>query len=189
MLKYSYISGENMKNKTINHLNIIVKSFVLVLATLMVVGATNGSEIKVTNNNLNLSLDLNAMAAKVEEDIQNDIYSSKDTFTGYLTGYAANCPLCGGHLACMPSLDVLNGNVNYLDSVYGNVRIVASSKDLACGTIIKFNSYFSSEPITAIVLDRGVTGTSIDLLTYSEADALKNIGRSVITYDVLRKGW
>lgn len=178
-----------MKEKIINHLNIIFKSLIIFVAVFFVVGTSNGSETKVTNSNLNLSLDLNAMAAKVEEDIQNDIYASKDTFTGYLTGYAADCPLCGGHLACMPSLDVLNGNVNYLDSVYGNVRIVASSKDLACGTIIKFNSYFSSEPITAIVLDRGVTGTSIDLLTYSENDALKSIGRSVITYDVLRKGW
>ena len=176
-----------MKNKTINHLNIIVKSFVLVLATLMVVGATNGSEIKVTNNNLNLSLDLNAMAAKVEEDIQNDIYSSKDTFTGYLTGYAADCPLCGGHLACMPSLDVLHGNVNYQDATYGDVRIVASSKNLTCGTVIKFQSV--SGPITAIVLDRGVSGTAIDLLTPTENYAISNVGRSIITYDVIRKGW
>jgi hypothetical protein len=190
MLEYFYMSGDRMKDNKINHLNIIVKSCLLVVAILLVVGASNGSEIKVTNSNLNLSLDLNAMAAKVEEDIQNDIYSSKDTYTGYLTGYAADCPLCGGHLACMPSLDVLHGNVNYQDSTYGNVRIVASSKNLTCGTIIKFQSNVNGgEPITAIVLDRGVTGTAIDLLTPTESYAIQNVGRSIISYDILRKGW
>jgi 16S rRNA (adenine1518-N6/adenine1519-N6)-dimethyltransferase len=182
MLEYFYMSGDRMKDNKINHLNIIVKSCLLVVAILLVVGASNGSEIKVTNSNLNLSLDLNAMAAKVEEDIQNDIYSSKDTYTGYLTGYAADCPLCGGHLACMPSLDVLHGNVNYQDSTYGNVRIVASSKNLTCGTIIKFQSNVNGgEPITAIVLDRGVTGTAIDLLTPTESYAIQNVGRSIIS--------
>ncbi|MGB4626467.1 MAG: hypothetical protein WBI36_01470 [Erysipelotrichaceae bacterium] len=179
-----------MKDKIINHLNIIIKSSVLFVVTFMLIGATNGSEAKVSNSNLNLSLDLNAMANKVEEDIKNDIYSSKDTYTGYLTGYAANCPLCGGTLACMSSLDVLNGNVNYDDATYGNIRIVASSKNLTCGTVIKFQSNnISTEPIVAIVLDRGVTGTAIDLLTTSEDEARQNIGRSIITYDVVRKGW
>src|SRR5574344_3113122 len=152
--KIMFISGDHMKDKIINHLNIIIKSVIMFVVAFFVVGATNGSETKVSNSNLNLSLDLNAMAAKVEEDIQNDIYASKDTFTGYLTGYAADCPLCGGHLACMPSLDVLHGNVNYQDATYGDVRIVASSKNLACGTVIKFQSdKLSSEPVLAIVLD------------------------------------
>src|SRR5574344_2509962 len=188
--KIMFISGDHMKDKIINHLNIIIKSVIMFVVAFFVVGATNGSETKVSNSNLNLSLDLNAMANKVEADILNDIYASKDTFTGYLTGYSADCPLCGGHLACMPYLDVLSGNVNYNDSTYGNVKIVASSKNLACGTIIKFNANnLSSEPIVAIVLDRGVTGNSIDLLTPSESYAYQNVGRSIITYDVLRKGW
>ena len=179
-----------MKEKIKNHLNIIIKSSLLFIVIFMLIGATTGSEIKVSNSNLNLSLDLTAMANKVEEDIKNDIYSSKDTYTGYLTGYAADCPLCGGTLACMSSLDVLHGNINYQDSIYGNLRIVASSKNLACGTVIRFESdKLSSDPVLAIVLDRGVTGTSIDLLTYSEEEASQNIGRSIISYDVVRKGW
>ena len=179
-----------MKDKVLSQFNIISKLTILFVAIVLIVGTSNGSEIKVSNNNLNLSLDLNAMSNRVEENIKNDIYASKDTYTGYLTGYAADCPLCGGTLACMSSLDVLHGNVNYQDGTYGDVRIVASSKNLACGTIIKFQAnILSSEPVTAIVLDRGVMGTAVDLLTPTEAYARQSVGRSIITYDVLRKGW
>ena len=40
----------------------------------------------------------------------------------------------------------------------------------------------------AIVLDRGVRGNALDLLSKDVEFAL-NLGRSVITYDVLREGW
>ena len=173
----------------LNKLSYVIKLSVIAIAILLLVGSTNGKEFKVRNNNLNLSTDLTLMALRVEEDIKNDIYGAKETYTGDLTGYGADCPLCGGTLACMPSLDVLHGNVHYTDATYGNVRIVASSQNLPCGSVIKFNSRISSDPIVAIVLDRGVLGTNIDLLSTSEADALQNVGRSVITYDVIRKGW
>lgn len=176
-----------MLKKILNHLNVIIKSSILLLALVFATFTSVGSETKVSNNNLNMSLDLNLMALRVEEDIKNDIYSAKETYTGDLTGYGADCPLCGGTLACMPSLDVLHGNVNYHDETYGDVRIVASSRNLACGTIIRFPR--NGEDIVAIVLDRGVLGTAIDLLMPSEADAYKYVGRSLITYDVLRKGW
>jgi hypothetical protein len=179
-----------MNSNLLSRINIITKIIVLTIAVGFVVGTSNGDESRIINNNLNLSLDLNAMSQKVEADYANDIYSSKDTFSGYLTGYGADCPLCGGHLACMPSLDVLHGNIMYQDATYGNVRIVASSQNLACGSVIRFQSNkISTEPTIAIVLDRGVTGTSIDLLSLSESDALTNVGRSTISYDVIRKGW
>ena len=176
--------------KIISHISMFIKFIILVVAVSLLVGASNGSEYKVRNNNLNLSLDLTLMAARVEEDIQNDIFSAKESYTGDLTGYGADCPLCGGHLACMPSLDVLNGNVNYNDETYGNVRIVASSQNLPCGSVIRFNSQrISDEPVVAIVLDRGVLGTAIDLLMVNSSAAYQYVGRSTINYDVIRKGW
>ena len=176
--------------KIMSHLNYAIKLTIIAIAVLLLVGSQNGREFKVKNNNLNLSTDLTLMALRVEEDIKNDIYSAKETYTGDLTGYGANCPLCGGTLACMPSLDVLHGNVHYNDPTYGNVRIVASSQNLPCGTVIRFDSQrISSEPVVAIVLDRGVLGTHIDLLSASEEEASNNVGRSQITYDVIRKGW
>ena len=167
-----------------------IKKILLLIAILILAPTTSEDGYQVENSSLNLSTDLTLMAFKVEKDIENDIYGAKETYTGDLTGYGANCPLCGGTLACKPSLDVLHGNVNYDDATYGNVRIVASSRNLPCGTIIRFDSKrISDDPVIAIVLDRGVLGTAIDLLTVDEAYAGKYVGRSKITYDVLRKGW
>ena len=89
----------------------------------------------------------------------------------------------------MRSYDITDGKTTYVDETYGEVRIVASSKNLPCGSIVRFNSVrISSEPVIAIVLDRGVVGNSLDLLSKDLNYAL-NLGRSVITYDVLREGW
>ncbi len=77
-----------------------------------------------------------------------------------------------------------------MDKDYGKVYIVASSKNLPCGSIVSFNSKrISDDKVIAIVLDRGVLGNALDFLTPSEAYAAKYIGRSSITYDVLRSGW
>ena len=71
---------------------------------------------------------------------------------------------------------------------YNNISyIVASSKSLPCGSIVNFS--LNNENITAIVLDRGVTGTALDLLVESEAYALSNVGRKNISYQILRFGY
>lgn len=174
-----------MKNKIFNILKISC------LALLVFVASANTREFKgnVYNDSINKTINLSTMALKLEETIQNDIYSSKDTFTGDLTGYIYNCPMCSGRLACKYDLDLSNGLTYFNDSTYGNVRIVASSPNLPCGTIVRFNnSRISSEPVIAIVLDRGVLGNALDLLT-ENLDAARTIGRSSITYDVLREGY
>ena len=176
--------------KLLSHMNRYVKLLIIFVAILSLIGASNGSQYKVKNSNLNLSADLSLMALKVEENIKNDIYSVKESYYGDLTGYGADCPLCGGTLSCKSSLDVLHGNVRYNDEKYGSVRIVAASKLLPCGTIVRFSApKVSDEPVVAIVLDRGVAGTSLDLLVESNSIAIATVGRQKINYDVLRKGW
>lgn len=166
------------------------KFVLLVYIFTLLVSTSNNSLIKVSNSNMNLTLDLNSMVEKVQENIMNDLYSAKDSYTGYLTGYAADCPLCTGKLACMPSLDVLHGNVMYEDETYGNLNIVASSTSIPCGTVVRINDYKNSDgPFYAIVLDRGVGRNNLDLLTVSEEYAYQNVGRSIVNYDILRKGW
>ncbi len=176
-----------------NLLKVVKKLAQLVLLVLLVFfveSSNNIKETKVLNDNYNKSIDLSTMALKLKEDIQNDLYSAKDTFTGDLTGYTADCPLCSGRLACLPNYYVLDGTDTYQDVSYGEVKIVASSKNLPCGSIIRFNKErISDEPIIAIVLDRGVLGNDIDLLTPEVSYANSYVGRSVITYDVLRNGW
>lgn len=165
---------------------------ILIITCLVSVVGTAGfvKSVRVENNNVNKTINLNTMALKHEEVAYNELYTAKDSYIGDLTGYAYNCPLCTGRLACMSRMDLSDGTLTYNDATYGEVRIVASSRNLPCGTIIRFDSKrVSDEPVIAIVLDRGVLGSAIDLLTPSEGYAAKYIGRSTIYYEVLRNGW
>lgn len=156
--------------------------------TLQKVNIMNEND-KLSNENLNKTMDLSAMAIKLNEIQFADKYYPLDTFTGDLTGYGANCALCSGYLGCTGKY-VGDGTTTYDDKDYGNVRIVASSKNLPCGSIITFDpDYISKDKVIAIVLDRGVLGNDIDLLVESESYASKNVGRHKLTYDVLRFGW
>ena len=167
-----------------------VKIGIVAFATLILNFSSNKVEVKLETGVTNRIIDLSTMALKVEEDIKNDIYSAKETYSGSLTGYSADCPLCSGKLACKSSYYVQDGTDTYPDEIYGTVKIVASSANLPCGTVIRFNApTVSSEPVVAIVLDRGVLGTDIDLLSPTEEYAYKNVGRRNISYDVLRRGW
>ncbi len=167
----------------------IIRSCIIILFVMLSTSYVHIIENKTYSDNVNRAINLSTMALKVDEFIADDIYSVKDTYTGDLTGYVYNCPLCNGTLGCMRSYDIRDGKTTYLDMTYGNVRIVASSSNLPCGTIVRFNSSrVSSSPVYAIVLDRGVRGNALDLLS-SDIDYALTLGRSVITYDVLRQGW
>ena len=141
----------------------------------------------ITNRSMNKTLDLSAMAIKYDEIHYTDPFYPLDTFTGDLTGYGADCALCSGKLGCTGQ-DVRDGTTMYDDPVYGTINIVASSKNLKCGSIITWDNWDGTK-MTAIVLDRGVLGNDIDLLTPSESYASDYVGRHQITYDVLRFGW
>ncbi len=158
---------------------IIIKSSSLVL-----------EDVKVENENVNKVVNLSTMALKAEEFEDNDLYRSIDTFSGDLTGYTFDCPLCGGTLACKRDYNIRDGKDYYDDEQYKRVKIVASSSNLPCGSIVRFNlPNISDEPVIAIVLDRGVRGNNLDLLSPDEQYARTYVGRKSITYDVLRKGW
>ena len=159
----------------------------------MFIVAKSSSDIKIAtveNNNVNKTVNLTTMAMKIIEVEDTIKYTPVATYTGDLTGYAYNCPLCNGTLGCMPKYNIKDGTTTYKDYEYGEVKIVASSKNIACGSIIRFKSDRVGEGEQfAIVLDRGVGGYALDLLIPSEDYASKYIGRSKITYDVLRSGW
>lgn len=172
--------------KTIKH---IIEFLIIVAFVVASSSYVHVIETKTSSDNVNKSINLSTMALKVKEFNENDIYAAKDTFTGDLTGYVYNCPLCNGTLACKYTYDIRDGKTTYPDDMYGDVKIVASSSNLPCGSIIRFESKrVSEEPVIAIVLDRGVRGNALDLLSPDLNYALQ-LGRSVITYDVLRSGW
>lgn len=171
-------------------LNITIRTILVFMIVILISSSSYSKEIKTENESINKTVNLSTMAMKIVEEEESKLYTAVDSYTGDLTGYAYNCPLCSGHLSCASSYNVSNGTLTYPDSSYGNVRIVASSNNLPCGTIVRFNSEkVSKDPVVAIVLDRGVTGNNLDLLTPSENYALSYIGRSSIYYEVLRSGW
>lgn len=170
--------------------NYFVRMFLLIFVLIIAKSSTDIRNVAVENNNTNKTINLTTMAMKVEENEEIQKFTAIATYTGDLTGYAYNCPLCGGKLGCLPSYNIMDGTTKYTDLKYGEVNIVASSSNLPCGSIVSFYSNrVSEERVVAIVLDRGVRGNSLDLLTPSEEYASKYIGRSQITYDVLRRGW
>ena len=172
-----------MLKKIVNVLKIIV--ICICVFPLTKINVLKDSKI-VYNDNSNKVLDLTAMAIKIEEIRMNDLYYPKDTYVGYLTGYVADCPLCGGTLGCTGQNVLTDRITNYTDSEYGNVRILASSLSLQCGSIVRYE--LNGEKTIGIVLDRGVTGTNLDLLV-SNLDDAYGIGKRYITYDILRYGW
>ncbi len=170
--------------------NYFVRLSLLVFVLIIARSSTNVMDASVENENVNKTINLSTMALKVIEVEQTLKYTAIDTYTGDLTGYVYNCPLCNGTLACMPSYDITDGKNTYNDAEYGEVYIVASSKNLPCGSIVSFeSSRISDDKVVAIVLDRGVRGNALDFLAPNIEYAYNNIGRSTITYDVLRSGW
>ena len=168
----------------------VIQLLILVFVVFMTFTNSPIYEARVHNNNPNRTIDEVAMALKINEFDYGALYSAKDTFNGQITGYIFNCPLCGGTLACMSSYNIKDGTTTYPDSQYGTVNIVASSANLPCGSIVKFDApRISSEPIIAIVLDRGVPGNDLDLLSPSYDYAIGTVGRFNASYDVLRSGW
>ena len=175
-----------MKNKIFK----VIKAAILVLVVVICSSNNVIFEAEVNNSNLNKAVNVSTMAMKITEFNYDALYGAKDTYTGDLTGYVYNCPACTGHLACNSNYNIKDGTITYPDKTYGEVNIVASSVNLPCGTIIRFNSNrISDKPVIAVVMDRGVRGNAIDFLSESEEYAIKTVGRSTITYDVLRIGW
>ncbi len=168
---------------------------ILILLTIILFLNNNSlsyaSIYKVYNNNISKTIE-----SGVIEDIQDELYLNElltpvSNFTGDLTAYTGDCPKCTGKLGCNHKVNVLETGIYYEDVEYGTVRIVASSKKYPCGSIIKFEiNKLSNEQIIAIVMDRGVSGNSIDLLTDDRNFAINNIGRIRNQYfEVLRLGW
>ncbi len=186
-----------------NKMNWIKMGYILVKVLMLMIfsiaatkSVSENNVIKVESFNFNKSLGMNASAVKGEEEKPKPKEEEKplvvsNKLSGILTGYGADCPLCNGTLACKPSYNVYKNNVvTYTDSTYGNVRIVASSTKMPCGSIVRFTARgIDNGTITAIVLDRGVLGNNLDLLMTSEDEAAKVVGRRNITYEVLRRGW
>lgn len=171
---------------------IYVRIFILITIILFLNNNTlSYAEIhKVFNNNLTKTLEVSIIEDKQNEMYIEELLTPVSEFNGQLTAYTGDCPKCTGRLGCNYKINILESGIYFEDNEYGTVRIVASSKNYPCGTIIKFNINKLDEEIIAIIMDRGVSGNSIDLLTDNRDYAINNIGRiKNQNFEILRLGW
>lgn len=118
-----------------------------------------------------------------------------ETYVGKMTAYGPDCYGCTSGRTASGQY-VMDGNIYYNDPTFGNIRIVAADKSIPFGSIIRISGLsIFSEPILAIVLDRGgMIGFAegkhsyFDLLYKSEKDAA-SFGRPTVTFELLRRGY
>lgn len=126
-----------------------------------------------------------------EINIFNEVKKNNilEVYKGIITAYGPDCKGCIGITAS--GYNVRN-NIYYNDKEYGKIRILAADKSLPFGTIVRIKDLFS-EPILAIVLDRGSAigfkkKSNFDLLYKSEKDT-NSFGKRKATFEIIRKGY
>ncbi len=169
-------------------INRFIRLAVLITFIFIFSGKPSEYVSSIENTSMNKTVNLSAMAMAIKENEHEKLNTSLNTISGELTSYIYNCPACTGRLACLSTLDLSNGTTTFNDSEYGEVYIVASSKNLPCGSIVSFDTSLSDKTMYAVVLDRGVVGNDLDLLVDGLEYAYQ-VGRKNITYNVLRSGW
>lgn len=128
---------------------------------------------------------------EVKVDNSNKII---ETLNGSMSGYGPDCYGCTSNRVAS-GYYVGEGNIYYNDNTYGKIRIVAGDKKYPLGTIVKIgSSNVSSEPIIAIVLDRGGNiginkKFTFDLLFATEKEASKYGVSKNIKFEILRLGY
>lgn len=178
--------------------------FVMLGISSFIVLSSDSEGVLVYNSNLEKALDDDELLSSYEElnekVLSPVLYSSMSlaaanskyyptSFYGKLTHYGPDCAGCGGHLGCNGQ-DARNGNIYYEDKEYGTVRIVAASKTLPCGSIIRINvDAYDPNGMYAIVLDRGVGDGVIDLLKTSEKAKAPSRTVNNVKFDIVRYGY
>ena len=74
-------------NKITRRIKVVLQLGILVFVVFLANLSTNKEMATVSSDASNRVINLTTMAMKLEEDIRNDLYSAKDSYTGDLTGY------------------------------------------------------------------------------------------------------
>jgi hypothetical protein len=82
----------------------------------------------------------------------------------------------------------ISKTIYYNDATYGNVRIVAMCSKMPLYSIIKIKNYKIGGDTLAIVLDRGVGCSIIDLAVKNEKQASQYGIQNNVQIEILRKG-
>lgn len=121
-----------------------------------------------------------------KKTITKNTTTHKETQNGYkLTHYGWDCKGCSGKTAT--GYDI-SKTIYYNDSTYGKVRVVAMCSKYPLYSVIKIKNYKMGGDITAIVLDRGVGCSTIDLAVENEKQSLQLGIQNNVQIEILRKG-
>ena len=145
-------------------------------------------EVEVKEDEKQVEIEEKTVEVAVPEVSQVEDYEVLNTYVGTITGYGPNCVGCSGVTAS--GYDVRN-TTTYMDSEYGEVRILAADRSIELYSIVRVSNIPNMEPFIAIVLDRGGNvgfgkGTLFDLLFADESQALHKTND--VTFEVLRNG-
>ena len=145
-------------------------------------------EVEVKEDEKQVEIEEKTVEVAVPEVSQVEDYEVLNTYVGTITGYGPNCVGCSGVTAS--GYDVRN-TTTYMDSEYGEVRILAADRSIELYSIVRVSNVPNMEPFIAIVLDRGGNvgfgkGTLFDLLFADESQALHKTND--VTFEVLRNG-
>lgn len=116
----------------------------------------------------------------ISVEVSAESYTAKTVYH-----YSAYCKKCSGKTAS--GWNIKKKGIYYNDKQYGKVRICATSKKIPLYSVLEFK-HKKYGLTKCIVLDRGVTGTNIDLLTTSNKNASKLGIQKKVKVNILRRG-
>ena len=169
---------------------IIIKKLIL-LFYLLVSNLDNHDNFIYVNKEINIFGNIPEIVKVIKEEEKVKTETVLATYHGPITAYGPDCVGCSGITS---SGQNVRKNIYYNDKEYGKIRIVAADKSLPFGTIIRISELdVFSEPVLAIVLDRGSAigfnrRVYFDLLYPSEKDT-NFFGKRTATFEVLRRGY
>ena len=165
---------------------IIIISIIMILVEgLLIFTHKPKKEYKVINKTqpIVMEVKIEKPKPKVVKKVTPKVNNTQSNGTYKLTHYGYDCCKSGKTATGWDAR-----NIWYNDSEYGSVRIVAMCSKIPMYSIVKINNYKLGGDIIAIVLDRGVNCSTIDLLTESEAKSSQLGIQNGVKVDILRNG-
>lgn len=175
-----------------------------VIALLFIVATSNNKNVIVASNINTVKAIESSRIVKIEkeEEVEDlnyiEVFSVEDIknnqgnllkFTGNIKGYGLNCSDCNQGFACETNSKIVD-KIYYKDEKYGNMRILASSDVIPCGSIIKV-SESSKIDFYGIVLDRKEDTLDFNMKLLFENESISSyLGeRSNVNFKIIRWGY
>ncbi|MBR3660375.1 MAG: hypothetical protein IKN63_00530 [Bacilli bacterium] len=167
----------------------------LVIALLFIVATSNNKNVIVASNINTVKSIKSSRIVKIDKEEPNyiEVFSIEDfnnnqgnliKFKGNIMGYGLDYQ----DFKCETNSKIIN-KIYYKDRTYGNVRILAASDIIPCGSIIKVSDHKIN--FIAIVLDRRIDVTDFNMKLLFESESISSyLGEySNLEFKIMRWGY